>query len=53
VQIDTEESPRLAERFRIAGIPAFVALHGGTVAGRLQGARPPGDILKWFSSLPP
>ena len=48
VQVNSDESPQVAGRFGIRGIPAFVALKGGRSVGSLQGARPAGEIVRWF-----
>jgi len=51
VQVNMDESPMIAGRFGIRGVPAFVALKGGRSAGKLQGARPAGEIVRWFQGV--
>ena len=48
VQVNVDESPQTSGRFGIRGVPAFVALRGGRSVGTLQGARPAGEIVRWF-----
>ena len=48
VQINVDESPMIAGRFGIRGVPAFVALEGSHSVGSIQGARPAGEIVRWF-----
>jgi len=51
VQVNVDESPMIAGRFGIRGVPAFVALKGGRSVGSLQGARPAREIVRWFLSV--
>jgi thioredoxin 2 len=51
VQVNTEENPRISSRFAVSGIPAFFILKGGKAVGKLQGARPPSELLKWFRTV--
>jgi len=46
--INTQESPNLAARFGIRGIPAIVLLMQGRVIDQLAGARPLDAVLSWF-----
>lgn len=48
VQINTQESPNLAGRFGVRGIPAIYLLHHGKVVDQLTGAQPPEAIVAWF-----
>ena len=48
VQINTEESPALAARFAIRGIPALVILRQGKSLAAMSGARSKQAILEWF-----
>ena len=48
IQINIDESPRVAGRFGIRGVPAFVAVRAGHSVGSLQGARPADEIVRWF-----
>jgi len=47
-QVNVVESPQVAGRFGIRGVPAFVALKSGRSVGSIQGARPAGEIVRWF-----
>jgi len=48
VQINTQDSPALAARFGIRGIPAIVLLKQGSVIDQLSGAQPLDAVLAWF-----
>lgn len=48
VQINTEESPQLAARFNIRGIPAVLLLRHGQVVDQISGAQTPEALLAWF-----
>jgi thioredoxin 2 len=48
VQINTQESPALAARFGIRGIPAIVLLKQGRVVDQLPGAQALDAVLTWF-----
>jgi len=48
VTVNTEESPNLARRFGVRGIPAIYLLHHGKVVDQLAGAQPPEAIAAWF-----
>jgi thioredoxin-like negative regulator of GroEL len=48
VQINTQDSPALAARFGIRGIPAIVLLKQGRVIDQLPGAQPLDAVLAWF-----
>ena len=48
VQINTENSPALAARFGVRGIPVIMLLRGGRVIDRLEGAQTADAILAWF-----
>jgi len=47
VQINTQESPNLAARFGIRGVPAIVLLKQGRVIDQLPGAQPLDAVLSW------
>ena len=49
VQVNTEENPRLADRFRIRGIPAVLILKKGEVAGSVNGAMDRDALLAWWN----
>ena len=48
LQINTQDSPALAARFGIRGIPAIVLLKQGRVIDQLAGAQPLDAVLAWF-----
>jgi thioredoxin 2 len=48
LQINTQDSPNLAARFGIRGIPAMVLLKHGRVIDQLPGAQPLDAVLAWF-----
>jgi len=48
VQINTQDSPILAARFAIRGIPAIVLLKQGRVIDQLPGAQPLDAVMAWF-----
>jgi thioredoxin 2 len=48
LQINTQDSPNLAARFGIRGIPAIVLLKQGRVVDQLPGAQPLDAVLSWF-----
>jgi len=48
LQINTQDSPNLAARFGIRGIPAIVLLKQGRVIDQLPGAQPLDAVLSWF-----
>ena len=48
VQINTQESPTLASRFSVSGIPVIMLLRHGKVIDRLGGAQSVEAVLNWF-----
>jgi thioredoxin 2 len=48
LQINTQDSPTLAARFGIRGIPAIVLLKQGRVIDQLPGAQPLDAVLSWI-----
>jgi thioredoxin 2 len=48
VQVNTEDSPGLAGRFNIRGIPAMVLLVRGKVIDSISGALDKGAVLDWY-----
>jgi len=48
VQVNTEESPGLAGRFGVRGIPVLFLLKNGRVIDQLAGAQTVVAILAWF-----
>ena len=51
IQINTEESPRLAARFGVRGIPVLHLLQQGKSLDQLGGAQPVESIVAWFRRL--
>lgn len=48
VQINTQENPGLAGRFRVRGIPALLLIRKGEVVDQLSGARSSEAVIAWF-----
>jgi thioredoxin 2 len=48
IQISTQDSPFLATRFGIRGIPVIVLLRQGHVVDQLPGAQPLDAVMAWF-----
>jgi thioredoxin-like negative regulator of GroEL len=48
VQVNTEENPRLAERFRVSSIPAVLFFRRGQVVDRVNGAMDRNSLLAWW-----
>ncbi len=48
VQINTEENPQLAARFRIRGIPTVMVLRKGQVVDSTSGALDKNALLAWW-----
>lgn len=48
VQIDTQESPQLAARFNVRGIPVLFLLRAGKVVSELAGAQTAETVVAWF-----
>jgi len=53
VKIDTDQNPRVSERFGIQGIPAVKAFQDGEVIAEFVGARPPAQVEQFFDGLVP
>ena len=49
VQVNTEDNPRLADRFRIRSIPAVLILKKGEVADSVSGAMDRNALLAWWN----
>jgi putative thioredoxin len=52
-KLDTDANPRLAEAFRIQGIPAVKAFSDGKVAAEFTGAQPPAVVARFLDDLLP
>ncbi len=48
VQVNSDENPQLAGRFKIRGIPALLILQNGKVIDSSSGAMDKIAILAWF-----
>lgn len=48
VQVNTEENPRLAQRFGIRGIPALLIIRQGRVLDSFSGSRDKNSLIAWF-----
>ena len=48
VQVNTQENPHLAERFRIRSIPAVLILKKGQVIDSVSGALDRHSLLSWW-----
>ena len=51
VKIDVDANPELAQRFRIAGIPAVKAFRDGRVVAEFTGLRSPASVATWLDEL--
>jgi putative thioredoxin len=52
-KVDTDANPRLAETFRIQGIPAVKAFKDGEVVSEFTGAQPPAVVSRFLDELVP
>ncbi|HYM58202.1 MAG TPA: tetratricopeptide repeat protein [Solirubrobacteraceae bacterium] len=52
-KLDTDANPRLAEAFKIQGIPAVKAFRDGKVAAEFTGAQPPAVVARFIDDLLP
>ena len=52
-KVDVDANPRLAQTFRIQGIPAVKAFRDGEVVAQFTGAQPQQAIERFFDSLLP
>lgn len=48
VQVNSQESPALAGRFGVSGIPVVYLLRNGRIVGQLAGAQTAEAVLAWF-----
>jgi len=52
VQVNTQESPQLARRFAVHGIPVIHLLRHGKTIDQLAGAQQPEAVVAWFRRHP-
>jgi putative thioredoxin len=52
-KVDTDENPRIANRFGIQGIPAVKAFRDGEVVAEFVGAQSPSQVEAFFDGLVP
>ncbi|GGH52801.1 thiol reductase thioredoxin [Comamonas phosphati] len=50
-KLDTEAHPQAAAPFGIRSIPTMVVFQEGRELGRISGALPPGEIVRWVQSV--
>jgi thioredoxin 2 len=48
VKVNVDDSPRLAERFAVQGIPTLLLMRAGEVVGRQTGAAPERALREWL-----
>jgi thioredoxin 2 len=48
VKVNVDESPKLAERFSVQGIPTMLVMRGGEVVSRQTGAAPESALRRWL-----
>lgn len=53
VKVNVDEAPRLAQRYRVQGIPAVKAFRDGAVVGELTGVQPEPAVDRLFSAVAP
>lgn len=52
-KVNTDQNQRVAQSFRISGIPAVKAIVNGKLASEFTGALPPAQIRRWLDALLP
>ncbi|CAM4142376.1 MAG: thioredoxin TrxC [Comamonas sp.] len=50
-KLDTEAHPQASAPFGIRSIPTMVVFKEGRELGRISGALPPGEIVRWVQSV--
>ena len=53
VKLDTEAHPQASAPFNIRSIPTMVVFKEGKELGRISGALPAGEIVRWIKSVTP
>ncbi len=48
VQVNTQDNPRLADRFQVQSIPTLLIIRRGRIIDTLSGTRPLPAIISWF-----
>jgi thioredoxin 2 len=48
VKVDVDESPQVAQRFAVQGIPTLVVMQDGEVVARQTGAAPEQALRTWL-----
>ena len=48
MQVNTEENPRLADKFRIRGVPAVLILKSGELIDSVSGAMDRNTLIAWW-----
>lgn len=51
VQVDIDQSPKLAEEYGVQGVPTFILFKGGQPTGKMTGARPRDNLLAAIRAL--
>ncbi len=51
IQVNTDENPRLSQRFGIRGIPAVLIIWQGKVLDSLSGSRDKNFLIDWFNRV--
>lgn len=50
VKVDTDQAPKLAERFSVQAVPTLMVLYRGKVIARQAGAAPVDALRRWLDS---
>jgi len=52
-KVNIDNSPNLAVRFGVQGIPAVIAFHGGEISSRFTGSQPEAVVRKFLDTIAP